>query len=75
MQYDRTTMPCYPHQITNMDITGSTCSERGHVYLFKLIDNFTCQVDAHPIVHKKTKTTANSLIGSSVTGYTPFQML
>ena len=54
--------PCYPHQVVSMDLTGPfTRSERGHVYLFTLIDHLTGWADAYPISHKRGEVIADIL--------------
>lgn len=54
--------PRYPHQIVSMYLTGPlTRSERGHAYLFTLIDHLTGWADAYPISNKKGETIADIL--------------
>lgn len=54
--------PIYPHQIVSMDLVGPfTRSEKGHVYLFTLIDHLTGWADAYPIANKRGDTIANIL--------------
>ncbi len=60
--YTRMPDPCYPHQVVGMDLTGPFVrSERGHVYLFNLIDHLTGWADCYPISNKKGETIADVL--------------
>ena len=64
--------PCYPHQYVGMDLIGPfTRSERGHVYMFTLIDHLTGWADAFPISNKRGSTIADILNREYFPRYSP----
>lgn len=74
--YGRMPDPCYPHQIVSMDLTGPFArSERGHVYLFNLIDHLTGWVDSYPIGNKRAGTIADILQRDYFPRYGPPEVL
>ena len=68
--------PCYPHQYVGMDLIGPfTRSERGHVYMFTLIDHLTGWADAFPISNKRGSTIADILNREYFPRYSPPEVL
>lgn len=68
--------PSYPFQIVSMDLTGPfTRSERGHSYLFTLIDHLTGFAEAYPIASKRGDTIADVLNRDFFPRYGPCELL
>ena len=68
--------PCYPHQYVGMDLIGPfPRSEKGHVYVFTLIDHLTGWADSYPISNKRGSTIADILHREYFTRYSPPEVL